>query len=251
MLAKRIIPCLDVDDGRVVKGVKFEEIRDAGDPVELARFYNEQGADELVFLDIGASYKSRETLIEVVRQVSSEVFIPLSVGGGIRSVEDMRNIQLAGADKVAMCTSAIKNPALLSDGAEIFGSQCIVLSIDAKRVGDSWHALTHGGRNDSGLDAIEWAKRGEELGAGEILLNSIDMDGMKQGYDLELNARVSELVGIPVIASGGAGNVQHMVEAITLGKADAVLLASLVHFGEYTIPQIKTYMQEQGVVVRW
>ena len=251
MLAKRIIPCLDVDDGRVVKGVKFEEIRDAGDPVELARFYNEQGADELVFLDIGASYKSRETLIEVVRQVSSEVFIPLSVGGGIRSVEDMRNILLAGADKVAMCTSAIKNPNLLSDGAEIFGSQCIVLSIDAKRVGDSWHALTHGGRNDSGLDAIEWAKRGEELGAGEILLNSIDMDGMKQGYDLELNARVSELVGIPVIASGGAGNVQHMVEAITLGKADAVLLASLVHFGEYTIPQIKTYMQEQGVVVRW
>ena len=251
MLAKRIIPCLDVDDGRVVKGVKFEEIRDAGDPVELARFYNEQGADELVFLDIGASYKSRETLIEVVRQVSSEVFIPLSVGGGIRSVEDMRNILLAGADKVAMCTSAIKNPNLLSDGAEIFGSQCIVLSIDAKRVGNTWHAFTHGGRNDSGLDAIEWAKRGEELGAGEILLNSIDMDGMKQGYDLELNARVSELVGIPVIASGGAGNVQHMVEAITLGKADAVLLASLVHFGEYTIPQIKTYMQEQGVVVRW
>jgi len=251
MLAKRIIPCLDVDDGRVVKGVKFKEIRDAGDPVELARFYNEQGADELVFLDIGASYKSRETLIEVVRQVSSEVFIPLSVGGGIRSVEDMRNILLAGADKVAMCTSAIKNPALLSDGAEIFGSQCIVLSIDAKRVGKTWHAFTHGGRNDSGLDAVEWAKRGEELGAGEILLNSIDMDGMKQGYDLELNARVSELVGIPVIASGGAGNVQHMVEAITLGKADAVLLASLVHFGEYTIPQIKTYMQEQGVVVRW
>ena len=251
MLAKRIIPCLDVDDGRVVKGVKFQEIRDAGDPVELARFYNEQGADELVFLDIGASYKSRETLIDVVRQVSAQVFIPLTVGGGIRSVEDMRNMLLAGADKVAMCTSAIKNPNLLSEGAEIFGAQCIVLSIDAKRVGSAWHAFTHGGRNDSGLDAIEWAKRGEELGAGEILLNSIDMDGMKQGYDLELNARVSELVGVPVIASGGAGNVQHMVEAITLGKADAVLLASLVHFGEYTIPQIKTYMQEQGVIVRW
>ncbi len=251
MLAKRIIPCLDVDDGRVVKGVKFQEIRDAGDPVELARFYNEQGADELVFLDIGASYKSRETLIDVVRQVSAQVFIPLTVGGGIRSVEDMRNMLLAGADKVAMCTSAIKNPNLLSEGAEIFGAQCIVLSIDAKRVGSAWHAFTHGGRNDSGLDAVEWAKRGAELGAGEILLNSIDQDGTQQGYDLELNARVSELVGIPVIASGGAGNIQHMVEAITLGKADAVLLASLVHFGDYTIPQIKTYMQEKGVVVRW
>ena len=251
MLAKRIIPCLDVDDGRVVKGVKFQEIRDAGDPVELSRFYNEQGADELVFLDIGASYKSRETLIDVVRQVSAQVFIPLTVGGGIRSVEDMRNLLLAGADKVAMCTSAIKNPQLLSEGAEIFGAQCIVLSIDAKRVGSAWHAFTHGGRNDSGLDAVEWAKRGEELGAGEILLNSIDQDGTQQGYDLELNARVSELAGIPVIASGGAGNIQHMVEAITLGKADAVLLASLVHFGDYTIPQIKTYMREQGVVVRW
>ena len=251
MLAKRIIPCLDVDDGRVVKGVKFQEIRDAGDPVELSRFYNEQGADELVFLDIGASYKSRETLIDVVRQVSAQVFIPLTVGGGIRSVEDMRNMLLAGADKVAMCTSAIKNPNLLSEGAEIFGAQCIVLSIDAKRVGSAWHAFTHGGRNDSGIDAVEWAKRGAELGAGEILLNSIDQDGTQQGYDLELNARVSELVGIPVIASGGAGNIQHMVEAITLGKADAVLLASLVHFGDYTIPQIKTYMREQGVVVRW
>ena len=251
MLAKRIIPCLDVDDGRVVKGVKFQEIRDAGDPVELSRFYNEQSADELVFLDIGASYKSRETLIDVVRQVSAQVFIPLTVGGGIRSVEDMRNLLLAGADKVAMCTSAIKNPQLLSEGAEIFGAQCIVLSIDAKRVGSAWHAFTHGGRNDSGLDAVAWAKRGAELGAGEILLNSIDQDGTQQGYDLELNARVSELVGIPVIASGGAGNIQHMVEAITLGKADAVLLASLVHFGDYTISQIKTYMQEKGVVVRW
>lgn len=251
MLAKRIIPCLDVDDGRVVKGVKFQEIRDAGDPVELSRFYNEQGADELVFLDIGASYKSRETLIDVVRQVSAQVFIPLTVGGGVRSVEDMRNMLLAGADKVAMCTSAIKNPNLLSEGAEIFGAQCIVLSIDAKRVGKTWHAFTHGGRNDSGLDAVAWAKRGAELGAGEILLNSIDQDGTQQGYDLELNARVSELVGIPVIASGGAGNIQHMVEAITLGKADAVLLASLVHFGDYTISQIKTYMQEKGVVVRW
>ncbi len=251
MLAKRIIPCLDVDDGRVVKGIKFQDIRDAGDPVELARFYNEQGADELVFLDIGASYKSRETLIDVVRQVSNEVFIPLTVGGGIRSTEDMRNMLLAGADKVAMCTSAIHNPTLLSEGAEIFGSQCIVLSIDAKRTGGTWHAYTHGGRNDSGLDALEWAKRGEDLGAGEILLNSIDMDGTQQGYDLELNALVSEQAKIPVIASGGAGNIQHMVDAITQGKADAVLLASLVHFGEYTIPEIKQYIREQGVIVRW
>jgi len=251
MLAKRIIPCLDVDDGRVVKGMKFKELRDAGDPVELARFYNEQGADELVFLDIGASYKSRETLIDVVRQVSQQVFIPLTVGGGIRSVDDMRKMLLAGADKVAMCTSAIKNPALLSEGANIFGAQCMVLSIDAKRHGDTWHAYTHGGRHDSGIDVIEWAQRGEQLGAGEILLNSIDMDGMQQGYDLALNARVSELVGIPVIASGGAGNIDHMLEAITRGKADAVLLASLVHFGDYTIPDIKTYLRAKGVVIRW
>lgn len=251
MLAKRIIPCLDVDEGRVVKGIKFKEIRDAGDPVELARFYNEQGADELVFLDIGASYKSRETMIEVVENVSREVFIPLTVGGGIRSVEDMRNILMAGADKVAMCTSAIKNPVLLSEGAKIFGAQCIVLSIDAKRDGNSWHAYTHGGRKDSGIDAIAWALRGEKLGAGEILLNSIDMDGTRQGYDLELNARVSESVGIPVIASGGAGNVHQMFEAIALGKADAVLLASLLHYGEYMIQDIKRELREKGVVVRW
>ena len=251
MLAKRIIPCLDVDDGRVVKGIKFKEIRDAGDPVELARFYNDQGADELVFLDIGASYKSRETLIEVVEQVSREVFIPLTVGGGIRSVEDMRKILLAGADKVAMCTSAIKKPELLSEGAKIFGAQCMVLSIDAKRTGETWHAYTHGGRNDSGLDAIEWAVKAEQLGAGEVLLNSIDMDGTRQGYDLELNAKVSEAVGIPVIASGGAGNVQQMYEAIVVGKADAVLLASLLHYGEYTIEKIKKELQEKGVVVRW
>ncbi|PID56661.1 imidazole glycerol phosphate synthase subunit HisF [candidate division KSB3 bacterium] len=251
MLAKRVIPCLDVDDGRVVKGVNFQEIRDAGDPVEFARFYNEQGADELVFLDIGASYKSREILIDVVRQVSNEVFIPLTVGGGIRSTEDMRKLLLAGADKVAMCTSAIENPKLLSEGAEIFGSQCIVLSIDAKKVGDTWQAYTHGARHDSGIDVLEWAERGEQLGCGEILLNSIDMDGTRQGYDLELNAMVSGHAGIPVIASGGAGNIQHMVDAITLGKADAVLLASLVHFGEYGIPEIKKYMRDKGVVVRW
>ena len=251
MLATRVIPCLDVDDGRVVKGIKFKEIRDAGDPVELAKFYNDQGADELTFLDIGASYKSRETMIDVVAHVSRQVFMPLTVGGGIRSVDDMRNLLLAGADKVSICTAAIKNPNLLSAGAEIFGAQCIVLSIDAKRTGDTWHAYTHGGRYDSGVDAIAWAIKGEQLGAGEILLNSIDMDGTKQGYDLELNAKVSESVGIPVIASGGAGNVQQMADAVLIGKADAVLLASLLHFGEYTIPEIKKELETKGVIVRW
>jgi imidazole glycerol-phosphate synthase subunit HisF len=251
MLATRIIPCLDVDEGKVVKGIKFKEIKEAGDPVELAREYNKQGADELVFLDIGASYKSREIMADVVKAVSREVFIPLTVGGGIRSVEDMRNILISGADKVAMCTSAIKNPALLSEGAEAFGSQCIVLSIDAKKEGDSWYAFTHGGRNNSGLDALEWAKKGEELGAGEILLNSIDMDGTKAGYELELTRRVSESVSIPVIASGGAGTLEQVVEAVKKGKADAVLLASLLHFGEYKISDIKNYLQDSGVSVRW
>jgi len=251
MLATRIIPCLDVDEGKVVKGIKFKEIKEAGDPVELAREYNKQGADELVFLDIGASYKSREIMADVVRAVSKEVFIPLTVGGGIRSVEDMRNILMSGADKVAMCTSAIKNPELLSEGAKAFGSQCIVLSIDAKKEGDSWYAFTHGGRNNSGLDALEWAKKGEELGAGEILLNSIDMDGTKAGYDLELTRRVSESVSIPVIASGGAGTLEQVVDAVKKGKADAVLLASLLHFGEYKVSDIKNYLQESGVSVRW
>jgi cyclase len=251
MLATRVIPCLDVDDGRVVKGIKFKEIRDAGDPVELAKFYNDQGADELTFLDIGASYKSQETMIDVVEQVSRQVFMPLTVGGGIRRVDDMRNLLLAGADKVAICTAAIRNPNLLSEGAKIFGAQCIVLSIDAKRTGNTWRAYTHGGRYDSGMDAIAWAIKGEQLGAGEILLNSIDMDGTKQGYDLELNAKVSESVGIPVIASGGAGNVQQMADAVLIGKADAVLLASLLHFGEYTVPEIKKELEAKGVVVRW
>ena len=251
MLATRIIPCLDVDEGKVVKGIKFKEIKEAGDPVELAREYNKQGADELVFLDIGASYKSREIMADVVRAVSREVFIPLTVGGGIRSVDDMRNILMSGADKVAMCTSAIKNPALLSEGARAFGSQCIVLSIDAKKEGDSWYAFTHGGRNNSGLDALQWAKKGEELGAGEILLNSIDMDGTKAGYELELTKRVSESVSIPVIASGGAGTLEQVLEAVTKGKADAVLLASLLHFGEFKISDIKNYLQDSGVSVRW
>lgn len=250
MLAIRIIPCLDVESGRVVKGIKFKSLRDAGDPVELARLYNNEGADEITFLDIGASYKSREIMIDVVRQVSKEVFIPLTVGGGIRSVKDMRKILNAGADKIAICTAAIKNPVLVSDGAKIFGSQCIVLSVDAKRVENSWRAYTYGGRHDSGLDAIEWAKKGEKLGAGEILLNSIDMDGTKGGYDLELTRKVSESVGIPVIASGGAGNLGQILDAIVVGKADAILLASLLHYGKYKIAEIKKYLQENGVCVR-
>jgi cyclase len=251
MLATRIIPCLDVDAGRVVKGIKFKDLRDAGDPIELAGFYNEQGADELTFLDIGASHKSREIMIDIVERVSKEIFIPLTVGGGIRGVEDMRKVLNAGADKVAICTSAIKNPQLLHDGAKIFGSQCIVLSIDAKKCGNDWHAYTHGGRYDSGLDVLVWAIKGAELGVGEILLNSIDMDGTKQGYDLVLTKKVSEAVGIPVIASGGAGNLAQIFDAVVIGKGDAVLLASLLHYGEYTISDIKKYLQEKEVCVRW
>ncbi len=250
MLATRIIPCLDVEDGRVVKGIKFSNLKDAGDPVELAALYNQQGADELTFLDIGASYRSREIMIEVVERISGQVFIPLTVGGGIRDVADMRRILTAGADKVAICTAAIKNPRLISEGAEKFGSQCIVLSIDAKRKGNSWSAYINGGRVDSGIDALEWAKQGERLGAGEILLNSIDMDGTRQGYDLELTRTVSELVGIPVIASGGAGTLEQMYEAIIIGKADAVLLASLLHYGEFTIAEIKNYLKNRGVTIR-
>ncbi len=251
MLATRIIPCLDVHEGKVVKGVRFKDIKDAGDPVALAKLYNNEGADELTFLDIAASYKSKEIMIDVVRRVSKQVFIPLTVGGGIRSVEDVRKVLNAGADKAAVCTAAIQDPSLITEGARIFGSQCIVLSIDAKRDGDKWSAYTHGGRNNSGLDAVEWAKRCEELGAGEILLNSIDKDGTKEGYDLELTRTVSEGIGIPVIASGGAGNLQQILDAVVLGKADAVLLASLLHYGEYTMAEIKKYLQQNGVCVRW
>ena len=250
MPTTRIIPCLDVEDGRVVKGVKFKNIRDAGDPVELAGLYSRQSADEIIFLDIGASYRSREIMIELVERVSKEVFIPLTVGGGIRSIENIRKILNAGADKVSLCTAAIKNPVLIRNAAEVFGSQCIVLSIDAKRMGDSWHAYVNGGREDSGLDAVEWAREGERLGAGEILLNSIDMDGTKEGYEIKLTRIVSESVNIPVIASGGAGNLQQVLEAVTLGKAEAVLLASLLHYGEYTIEDIKRYLKERGVCVR-
>lgn len=233
-----------------MKGIKFKDLDNVGDPVEMAKAYNEQGADELTFLDIGASYKSRKILIEVVEKVSEEVFIPLTVGGGLRSVEDMRNALTSGADKVAICTSAIENPSLITAGAKIFGSQCIVLSIDAKRHNNSWYAYTHGGRNNSGIDAVEWAKEGENLGAGEILLNSIDKDGTKEGYDIELTRKISESVNIPVIASGGAGNPQQMAEAVKKGKADAVLLASLLHYGEYSIKDIKEYLKNKEICVR-
>ncbi|MDR0452341.1 MAG: imidazole glycerol phosphate synthase subunit HisF [Treponema sp.] len=259
MQAKRIIPCLDVDDGRVVKGVKFKGIRDAGDPVELARRYNEEGADELTFLDIGASYKSRATLLDVVRRVAKEVFIPLCVGGGIRSVEDMRDAMNAGADKVSVCTSALKNPALLADMARAYGRQCVVLSIDAKRVPGGgtrdeeprWNAYSHGGREDTGIDAIAWAARAVELGAGEILLNSIDADGTGAGYDLELTRRILETAPVPVIASGGAGNLGQIAEVLLDPGADAALVASMLHFGEATIPEIKKFIESKGVCVRW
>jgi cyclase len=260
--AKRIIPCLDVDDGRVVKGVRFTGIQDAGDPVELARRYNEEGADELTFLDIGASYKSRATLLDVVSRVAAEVFIPLCVGGGIRAVEDMRDAMNAGADKVSVCTSALRNPSLLSDMAAAYGSQCVVLSLDAKRVGEDayggpvWHAFSHGGREDTGIDAVEWAVRAAELGAGEILLNSIDADGTGDGYDLPLTGRILNAVPVPVIASGGAGSLEQIAQVLMPFEggeygADAALAASILHFGKAAIPEIKKYLESKGVCVRW
>ncbi|MDR1972363.1 MAG: imidazole glycerol phosphate synthase subunit HisF [Treponema sp.] len=267
MQAKRIIPCLDVDDGRVVKGVKFKGIQDAGDPVELARRYNDDGADELTFLDIGASYKSRATLLEVVRQVAAEVFIPLCVGGGIRNVEDMRDAMNAGADKVSVCTSALARPALLSEMARAYGNQCVVLSLDAKRVAGGggpdgaaegppvWHAYSHGGRRDTGIDAVAWAVQAVELGAGEVLLNSIDADGTGAGYDLELTAAILQAVPVPVIASGGAGTLEQIAGVLSsTGQgpgADAALVASLLHFEKTTIREIKQYAEARGVCVRW
>jgi cyclase len=251
MLAIRVIPCLDIDDGRVVKGVEFKGLKDAGDPIERARVYNDMGADELIFLDVGASHKSRQILIDVVEKVSQQVFIPMTVGGGLRSMEDMRLVLNAGADKVALCTAAIIQPDLIDAGARHFGSQCIVLSIDAKQHGTAWHAYTHGGRTDSGRDVLAWAHEAVERGAGEILLNSIDMDGTQQGYDLELTSKVSTSVPVPVIASGGAGTLDHMVDAVHLGRADAVLLASLLHFKTYTIQDIKHKFEQKGVCVRW
>jgi cyclase len=251
--AKRIIPCLDVDDGRVVKGIKFKGIQDAGDPVELARRYNDEGADELTFLDIGASYKSRATLLDVVRRAAAEVFIPLCVGGGIRTVEDMREAMNAGADKVSVCTSALKRPELLSEMARAYGSQCVVLSIDAARSetgGARWTAYSHGGRTDTGLDAVEWAVKAVELGAGEILLNSIDADGTGAGYDLELTRLILDAVPVPVIASGGAGTLEQIAGVLESPGADAALVASLLHFGKTTIREIKEYARSKGICVR-
>ncbi|MCW9060040.1 MAG: imidazole glycerol phosphate synthase subunit HisF [Gammaproteobacteria bacterium] len=254
-LAKRIIPCLDVDAGRVVKGVKFVEIRDAGDPVEVARRYDEEGADEITFLDITASSDDRETMVHVVEQVAGEVFIPLTVGGGIRELPDIRRMLNAGADKVAINTAAVTRPEFVREAAERFGSQCIVVAIDAKRVSGEdepprWEIFTHGGRKATGLDAIEWAKRMVDYGAGEILLTSMDRDGTRNGFDLELVRAVSEAVEVPVIASGGVGNLDHLVEGVVEGKADAVLAASIFHFGEFSIHQAKEHMAAAGVEVR-
>ncbi|MBT4514321.1 MAG: imidazole glycerol phosphate synthase subunit HisF [Chloroflexi bacterium] len=266
MLAHRIIPCLDIDSGRVVKGVSFGALRDAGDPAELARFYNEAGADELVFLDITASSDDRDTMVDVVRRVSSEVFIPLTVGGGLRSVEDIRRMLEAGADKVSLNTAAINRPELIREASAEFGAQCIVLAIDAKRLappedveldGDPdlaaespWRVFTHGGRNPTDLDAVKWARYGVEMGAGEILITSMDTDGQKDGYDLELLRAISDSVSVPVIASGGAGNLDHMYDALHEGHSDAVLAASIFHFGEYTVSEAKRYLAGRGLPVR-
>ncbi len=280
MLTKRIIPCLDVDAGRVVKGIKFVSLRDAGDPVEVAKAYNRQGADELIFLDITASHQKRPILLEVVRKTAEQVFIPLTVGGGIRNVNDIRVLLKAGADKISINTAALENPKLITEGAERFGNQCIVVAIDAKgtvperglspkvsaRGGSAfggsvqrserekskikWQVYSHGGRNPTGRDAVEWAKEAEERGAGEILLTSMDCDGTKNGYDLELTAAVSTVVSIPVIASGGAGKLEHFAQAFTAGKADAALAASLFHYKELTIGEVKKYLKKKGIPIR-
>ncbi|CAH1199411.1 imidazole glycerol phosphate synthase subunit HisF [Candidatus Nitrotoga sp. BS] len=251
MLAKRIIPCLDVTAGRVVKGVNFVELRDAGDPIEIARRYDEQGADELTFLDITASSDDRGILFRIIEQVANQVFIPLTVGGGVRQVEDVRNLLNAGADKVSINTSAVLNPQLVADAAGRYGSQCIVVAIDAKQVQPGhWEVFTHGGRQATGLNVVEWAKKMQALGAGEILLTSMDRDGSKIGYDLQLTRAVTDALEIPLIASGGAGTLQHMVDGVKLGGADAVLAASIFHYGEYTIQQAKQYMAQQGIEMR-
>ena len=267
MLAKRIIPCLDVRDGRVVKGVNFVNIRDAGDPVENARYYDEQGADELVFLDITASHEKRGIILDVVRHTANEIFMPLTVGGGIREIDDIRNLLNAGCDKVAINTTAVHNPSFIRRAAERFGSQCIVVAIDAKHTTgsqgeppdwassnpmppDKFELYTHGGRKPKGIDAVLWAKYMEEMGAGEILLTSMDRDGTKNGFDLELTRAVSEAVGIPVIASGGVGNLEHIYDGLTTGKADAALAASIFHYREYTVQQCKEYLHKRGVPVR-
>ena len=251
MLAKRIIPCLDVKDGRVVKGVRFVDLRDAGDPAQAAAAYDAAGADELVFLDITASLERRKIMLEVVRRTAERAFMPLTVGGGIASFEDIRALLLAGADKVSVNTAAVKDPDLIREAAERFGSQCIVLAIDAKaRPGGGWEVFVHGGRTPTGLEAVDWARRGAALGAGEILLTSMDRDGTKDGYDLALTAAVAGAVPVPVIASGGAGRAEHLYAALTEGGADAALAASIFHFGELSIPQVKAYLRERGVPVR-
>jgi cyclase len=254
-LAKRIIPCLDVDKGRVVKGVNFVDIRDAGDPVEVARKYNEEGADEITFLDITASHESRDTTYETVERMAAEVFIPLTVGGGVRTVEDIRKLLNAGADKVAINTAAVFNPEFVQEAAERFGSQCIVVSIDAKSVSaeggaSKWEIFTHGGRKPTGLDAIEWARKMVRMGAGELLVTSMDRDGTKAGFDLGLTRAISDAVSVPVIASGGVGELQHLADGVTDGGADAVLAASIFHFGQHTIPEAKAFMKAQGIIVR-
>ena len=251
MLAKRIIPCLDVTGGRVVKGTNFVDLRDAGDPVEIARRYDEQGADELTFLDITATSDERDLILKVIEDVAAQVFIPLTVGGGVRKAEDVRRLLNAGADKVSINSAGVNNPDLIAETSSIYGSQAIVVAIDAKRRGDgTWEVYTRGGRTPTGIDAVEWAKKVEKLGAGEILLTSMDGDGTKAGFDLELTRAVSDSVSIPVIASGGVGNLQHLGDGIVVGHADAVLAASIFHFGEYTIEEAKRYMQDRGIPVR-
>jgi len=250
MLAKRIIPCLDVKDGRVVKGTQFVDLKDAGDPVENAKTYDEQGADEIAFLDITASHEKREILIDIVRRTAEEIFIPLTVGGGVRSLEDIRKLLKAGADKVSINTAAVKDSSFVKRASMRFGSQCIVIAIDAKRRGQGWEVYTYGGRVPTGIDAILWAEQMEELGAGEILLTSMDRDGTKDGYDIGLTRTISESVDIPVIASGGVGTLDHLYEGLALGKASAVLAASIFHYREYTIHQVKSFLKEKGVIVR-
>ena len=251
MLTVRIIPCLDVKGGRVVKGVNFVDLRDAGDPVEQAKIYDSAGADELCFLDITASHENRDTFYDVVARTAEQCFMPVTVGGGVRTVEDIRKLLLAGADKVSINTAAVTRPEFVREAAEKFGSQCIVVSIDAKKTdADEWRVFTHGGRKEAGLDAIEWAREAVALGAGEIVLNSIDADGTKAGYDIEITRRISETVGVPIVASGGAGNLDHMVEVLKEGQADAVLAASIFHFGEYTVSEVKDYLAKADIPVR-
>ncbi|MEE8137223.1 MAG: imidazole glycerol phosphate synthase subunit HisF [Thermodesulfobacteriota bacterium] len=251
MLSKRIIPCLDVKDGRVVKGVNFVNLRDAGDPVEIAKKYSDEGADEICFLDITASNEERKTMIDVVERTAGQVFVPLTVGGGVRTLDDVRQILLAGADKVSINTAAVKNPDFVKEAADKFGSQCIVVAIDARSVGDSkWEVFTHGGRNPTGIDAVEWAQKMEDYGAGEILLTSMDKDGTKSGYDLPLTKTISRNLRIPIIASGGAGNLEHLSDGVKLGEADAVLVASIFHYGEYTIKEAKKFLSADGISVR-